>query len=329
MTMKRIPHAEYDSPWKEIIEQYFPDFMRFFFMQAYEEIDWKRKYTFLDQELQKIIPKSETGGRRVDKLVKLFLKNGKERWLLLHIEIQGQKDNDFEERVYIYNYRIFDRYKKPVISIAILTDDNPNWRPHSYHHELWGHKLSLDFLTKKLLDYDQEALAVNDNPFSIVVLAHLQTIQTRRSPEDRYTAKLKLAQLLYQRGYTYQEVWKLFRFIDWIMTLPDELDQQLTTELHKLQETNQMRYVTSIERSAMEKGWQEGLLDGETSGLQSGILGVLRTRFGNYLDDIMFRLQRINDTETLLQLNTQAVTVDSLDTFAELLPEIDKKVTSQ
>ena len=72
MTMKRIPHAEYDSPWKEIIEQYFPDFMRFFFKQAYGEIDWKRPYAFLDQELQKIIPDSETGNRRVDKLVKVF-----------------------------------------------------------------------------------------------------------------------------------------------------------------------------------------------------------------------------------------------------------------
>lgn len=323
------PYAEYDSPWKEIIEQYFPDFMHFFFPHAYEDIDWKRQYHFLDQELQKIIPDSETGNRRVDKLVKLFLKNGRETWLLLHIEIQGQWDGDFEERIYIYNYRIFDRYKKPVISIAILTDDNLNWRPQSYKHELWEHKLSLDFLTRKLLDYDQAELIASDNPFSIVVLAHLQTMETRRDPKGRYAAKLTLAQMLYQRGYNHREIWELFRFIDWIMALPVNLEQQITAEVHKLKETNRMKYVTNLERFAIEKGWKEGMQkgmqkgmqEGEASGLQSGILGVLRARFGSYVEDIASRLGRINDTDELLQLNVQAATVDSLDTFMQLLPE--------
>jgi len=31
---------EYDSPWKEIIEDYFSEFMSFFFPQAHSDIDW-------------------------------------------------------------------------------------------------------------------------------------------------------------------------------------------------------------------------------------------------------------------------------------------------
>ena len=30
---------EYDSPWKEVIETYFQDFMAFFFLQAHAEIN--------------------------------------------------------------------------------------------------------------------------------------------------------------------------------------------------------------------------------------------------------------------------------------------------
>jgi hypothetical protein len=31
--------TNYDSPWKEVIELYFPSFLEFFFTQAYAEID--------------------------------------------------------------------------------------------------------------------------------------------------------------------------------------------------------------------------------------------------------------------------------------------------
>lgn len=31
--------------------------------------------------------------------------------------------------MFVYNYRIFDRYDRPVASLAVLADDDPGWRP--------------------------------------------------------------------------------------------------------------------------------------------------------------------------------------------------------
>ena len=31
--------TDYDSPWKEMLDGYFPDFMAFFFPDAYQDID--------------------------------------------------------------------------------------------------------------------------------------------------------------------------------------------------------------------------------------------------------------------------------------------------
>ena len=62
--------------------------------------------------------------RRVDKLVKMFTKNQKEIWILIHIEIQLYKDEEFPLRMFTYNYRIFNRYQRPVTSLAILGDTN-------------------------------------------------------------------------------------------------------------------------------------------------------------------------------------------------------------
>jgi hypothetical protein len=34
--------------------------------------------------------------------------------------------------MYIYNYRIYDRFKHPIVSLAILGDDDINWRPDHF-----------------------------------------------------------------------------------------------------------------------------------------------------------------------------------------------------
>ena len=35
---------------------------------------------------------------------------------------QGQPESDFAKRMYVYNYRLFDRYDRPVVSLAVLGD---------------------------------------------------------------------------------------------------------------------------------------------------------------------------------------------------------------
>ena len=45
---------EYDSPWKEAIEKFLPDFLAFFFPEAAAGIDWTKGYEFLDKEFQTV-----------------------------------------------------------------------------------------------------------------------------------------------------------------------------------------------------------------------------------------------------------------------------------
>ena len=118
-----------DSPWKDILEAYFPRFIEFFFPDIFPKIDWERGHEFLDKELQKIAPDAKTGRRTVDKLVKVWLKDGTEIWTVVHVEIQGQQDPDFAKRMYMYNYRLFDKHDKKIVSLAVLTDGSKSWRP--------------------------------------------------------------------------------------------------------------------------------------------------------------------------------------------------------
>lgn len=56
-------HDDLDSPWKEVVEHAFPEFIDFYFPHASRQIDWARGYTFLDKELQKIARDGELGAQ--------------------------------------------------------------------------------------------------------------------------------------------------------------------------------------------------------------------------------------------------------------------------
>jgi hypothetical protein len=132
------PSTSFDSPWKDIVETYLPEFFAFFFPDAYTAIDWERGFDFLDQELRQVVRDAELGQRFVDKLVKVYLKDGEETWILIHLEIPSQYESQFAERIYVYNYRIFDKYRRRVASFIVLGDENTNWRPSEFGYEIFG-----------------------------------------------------------------------------------------------------------------------------------------------------------------------------------------------
>lgn len=120
---------DYDSPWKEAIENHFADFLHFYFPRVCANIDWNDTPVFLDQELRAVVQDAELGKRFVDKLVRIRRQDGHPGWLYLHLEVQGEAQHLFAERIFVYHYRLYDRYRQPIVSLVLLADDLPDWRP--------------------------------------------------------------------------------------------------------------------------------------------------------------------------------------------------------
>ncbi|MEH2323819.1 MAG: DUF4351 domain-containing protein [Nostoc sp.] len=291
--------ADFDSPWKEIIEVYFPQAMDLFFPEIYALIDWERPYQFLDKEFQQIACEAEQGKRYADQLVKVWQIQGEELWLLIHVEIQAQKEDNFSKRMFTYNFRIFDRFDKPAISLAILCDSNREWRPSNYSYNYPNTRLIFEFGSIKLLDYESrfQELENSNNPFATVVMAHLKTQQTRSSPEQRKIWKFSLIRRLYDLGLEEQDIRNLYRFIDWVMILPKTLENQFWEEFKQFEQERTMRYITTGERIGYERGKQEGEQEGE----QRLILRLLQRRVGELSPELQERIQSLslNQLETL------------------------------
>ena len=86
--------SDFDSPWKEALDRYFPSFMALLFPNIDAAIDWSRSFELLDKELQQVVREAKSGRRHVDKLVKVWRRDGVETWVLIHIEVQSQQEED-------------------------------------------------------------------------------------------------------------------------------------------------------------------------------------------------------------------------------------------
>jgi hypothetical protein len=300
--------ADYDSPWKEALDGYFEPFLALLFPQVHGQIDWSRGHEPLDKEFQQVVREAEIGRRYVDKLVKVWTRTGAECWVLIHVEVQTTHDPAFPERMYVYNYRVFDRYNRPVASLAVLADDDPGWRPNEFHSRLFGCEAGIRFPAVKLLDFaaHEAVLEASTNPFSMVVLAHLKARQTHGNPADRHAWKLRLVRGLYERGFSARDVRELFRVIDWMMVLPPALADAFWQELDCIQEEKSMPYVTSIERLARAEG------------IRWGIESVLKIRFGAEGLKLMPEINQIYEDDKLADILKALETAASPDEVRRL-----------
>ena len=75
--------------------------------------------------------------RLLDLVVKVRLKAGGERFVLMHTEFQSsRKERNFPRRMFRYFCQLFLRYDTEIVPIAVFTDDT-HWRkPVADHFEL-------------------------------------------------------------------------------------------------------------------------------------------------------------------------------------------------
>ena len=304
---------DFDSPWKEALEQALPDFLALFFPEAHSGIDWSRGYRFRDKELQQVVRDAELGRRYADKLAEVYTLDGARTWVLVHIEIQGQADPGFAERMYVYHYRLFDRYRRDVVSLAVLTDAQNGFRPGGYERERWGCALQFRFPMVKLLDWRDRATALeaDRNPFALVALAQLQAMAHRDGPARKF-AKLRLIRFLYQRDYAREQVLAWFRVLDWMLRLPEDLDLEFREELIAFEEERQMPYVTSVERIGIQKGREQGLEQGRKQGEAAILLRQIALKFGPPSEDVRERIEAA-DADTLLDWSARILTAEQVE----------------
>ena len=237
---------------------------------APNQIDLERGFEFLDKELEQLFPPNEDvfKPRHIDKLVKVFTRQGDEHWVLIHIEVQGQVDKAFAQRMFSYYSRLFDRYQRPITAFAILSDKTRSFRPNSFEQDFLGTRLSYQFNTYKILDQSVAELEASENPFAVVILTVLAALKKKQVDEtELLTLKLELARRLLRKPFSKPTIRVLMSFLrNYVRFQKPETNVIFEQEFDKLtnrQETMgiEQLLLTLAEQEGIEKGIKKGHLE--------------------------------------------------------------------
>jgi hypothetical protein len=309
-----------DSPWKELLDHDLALALDFLASDVHGEIDWRRNYETQEQEYRKMTPAAATGKRLADKVIKVFTHAGDER--ILHVEVQGDREADFERRVFVYHYRGDDHFGLPPEMIVILADDNPSWRPTTYRVELKRTTVIFTFEPIKLLDWAdrKEELANHPNPVGLFILADLESRRTRDDPEERAKVKLDLILRLRERKMTGEELRHWYRYLDWFLPLSEERERALWEELKRLDKEETVPFVSYADRVGREEGRQEGLQEGLLQGLYDGIEALLEVKLGTEGLALLPQIRALTDPALLRSILTACKTAAGIEDIRRLLP---------
>ncbi|MUG93043.1 hypothetical protein F7734_11575 [Scytonema sp. UIC 10036] len=100
-----------------------------------------------------------------------------------------------------------------------------------------------------------------------------------------------------------EDVINLLAFIDWLLTLPQDLEQEYWQEVEQLEAQHRMQYITSFERRGIQKGLQKGISLG------------LKLKFGEAGQNLLPEIEAIQDVSLL---ETILKALESVSTLEEL-----------
>ena len=142
-------------------------------------------------------------------------------------------------------------------------------------------------------------------------MAHLKTKATKNNLTERERWKWNIVRSLYERGYQREDIIELFKVIDLMMTLPEELQSSFENKLNNYEEERTMPLLSNMERRGMEKGTRQIL--------RENIIGILTKRFGSIPDRLVEAINKLEDIPRLKQLHLETVSVNSVLEFQQLI----------
>jgi hypothetical protein len=106
---------------------------------------------------------------------------------------------------------------------------------------------------------------------------------------------------------------QLYRFIDWLLRLPPELDSRVWLQIKAIEEEQRMTYITTAQRYERAEGVREGVAEGQRRGLLQGIELGLRTKFGAPGVALLAEIAPIEDAARLASIMERILVAATLD----------------
>ena len=245
--------------------------------ELYSDVDITQSFTFLDKELRdtlQVMGEEHNAAKIVDTLVEVPLKSGKDQWVLLHIEVQGQGGEDISLRMVLYCCLIFAHYRKMPVALAILTDKRPSSEtPGQFEFSEYGTELLYKYNVFEVYGQNDEELLTSENPFDSFIYAAKKYGDYMSQDKQRVKLEylMKITRSLQALGLNTKERAGILVLVSRLINLEDtELRRQYIEEMKGENEMAEMNWLEEFfikeaaaiaEKRGRSEGWSEGRME--------------------------------------------------------------------
>jgi len=202
-------------------------------------------------------------------LVKTYLQDGNEEWILIHVEIEGGSNENFSRRMFQYYYRILDRFEVEVAALAVFTG-NKSKSPNVYVKSFLGTEIIYKYNIYHILDHTEEQLLAFDNRFALIILTAQKALLLGKIPEEELgEQRLTIARALIQsKRYDSEQIRRFLFFLKTFISIGNsEINSKFDQEVSLLTGNYiAMGIIETIKMLTLEEGIEIGMEKGIEKG---------------------------------------------------------------
>ncbi|MEG0470967.1 MAG: hypothetical protein RR588_01400 [Solibacillus sp.] len=177
-----------------------------------------------------------------------------------------------------YYYRIFDRYEKKIVAIALFTKPSKK-STNEYEYVYFGTELSYTFNKYVVTEFNEEELRGSPKLFSKALLASIYMNRSNKKMSLRSAFKRALLREVWSlKNIHRKEMSALLYFVDYLLKLPKDMSEQLQQEMRaEIRKEDEMMLESYKEdlpptlAGILEMERKEGMELGIEQGIEKGI----------------------------------------------------------
>ena len=319
--MSTSSYTDHDGLFKELFCEFFADFLKAFFPSIFDYLNLEQ-LDFLQQEL--IIQPRKNRNTRADLVVKVKPKGQEHKGtILVHIENQIEKEEDFAKRMFKYFQRLDLTKNLPVIPIVVFAPDHVplEEEPSQYIISFpFGKVLQFNFFKVELKKLYWRNYLDSNNPVALALMGKML-----HDASEKIEMKFEFLTRIIRLNLDSEKLETLVGFFDVYVKLTEKQTKILLERLAEFESEEVVavqRIITSWEKRGRQEGVELGRQEGVELGRREGQIKVLvyqlKERFGSIPLEFEDKFRSL-PPEELMSLSGKLLHVSSLAEFTKFL----------
>lgn len=248
---KTNDYTHHDQLFKQLIHLFFEEFLEAFFPDVHQHIDFASIHPLSEEVFTDLF---EGVSRRADIVIETKLK-GTETLLIIHVEPQSYTQPEFHERMYHYFSLLYNKYRKPILPIAVFSYDEYRNEQEVFTISFpFFHVLTFNFLMLELKKLDWRSYIKSNNPVAAALLSKMGY-----NEKEKVQVKKEFLRMIARMELNPAKARYINDFFERYLILNKIEEEELMKEINELENAEEIFKLTnSWEEKGIEKGIEKG-----------------------------------------------------------------------